>query len=91
MQISNHFVSYFPLSGSAAIFSKLWPSGRTRNHNKSVLAHMEFVARKEPPGEGEDLLDVDCITFWHQMALPMSYIYILWGRMKIVHMNRPGN
>ena len=63
MQISNHFVSYFPLSGSAAIFSKLWPSGRTRNHNKYVVAHMEFTARREPPGEGEDPVGVHCITF----------------------------
>ena len=32
---------------------------------KSVVAHMEdreFAARKEPPGEGKDLLDVHCIT-----------------------------
>ena len=34
-------------------------------------------ARREPPGEGEDPVGVHCITFWHQMALPMSYIYTL--------------
>ena len=45
--------------------------------NKSVVAHMDFAARKEPPGEGTDLLDVDCINFKHQMALPMSHIYTL--------------
>ena len=38
---------------------------------------MEFRAKRESPGEGEDLLDVDCITLKHQMALPMSYIYTL--------------
>ena len=29
---------------------------------KFVGPHTEFRARREPPGEGEDLLDVDCIT-----------------------------
>ena len=29
---------------------------------KFVGPHMEFRARKEPPGEGKDLLDVNCIT-----------------------------
>ena len=36
-----------------------------------------------PPGEGEDLLDVHCITLEHQMALPMSYIYIFLGSSNI--------
>ena len=44
---------------------------------KSVGAHMEFAARREPPGEGTDLLEVDCITLKYQMALPISYIYTL--------------
>ena len=44
---------------------------------KSVVAHMELAARREPPGEGEDPVGVHFITFWPQMALPMSYIYTL--------------
>ena len=48
-------------------------------------------ARMELPSEGVDLMDVLCITFWHLMALPMSYIYTLlppvalanfWGTKK---------
>ena len=35
---------------------------------KSVVAHMEFAARKEPPGEGKDLLDVDCIIYKAEMT-----------------------
>ena len=34
----------------------------------------EFAAKREPPSEGKDLLDVDCINFKHHMVLPMSYI-----------------
>ena len=49
-----------------------------RNVYKAVGAHMEFAARRKPPGEGEDLVDVHCITFNNQMALPMSYIYTLF-------------
>ena len=30
---------------------------------KSVVAHMELAARREPPGEGEDPVGVHCITF----------------------------
>ena len=49
---------------------------------KSVGAQIEDPGDQgqegAPPGEGEDLLDVHCITLEHQMALPMSYIYIPW-------------
>ena len=36
-----------------------------------------ITATRKPPGEGKDLLYVDCITFKPQMALPVSYIYTL--------------
>ena len=39
---------------------------------KFVGPHMEFRARKEPTGEGEDLLDVNCITLDRKMAQPIT-------------------
>ena len=42
-----------------------------------MVAHVEFRARKEPPGEGEDLLDVDCITLDRKMALPINPVHTL--------------
>ena len=46
----------------------------------AVVTHMVKLvirATRELPGEGEDLMDVHCITFKHQMALPMLNIYTL--------------
>ena len=51
---------------ACAVFTNLW------------LRTVDIRAKKESPGEGKDLLDVHCITLKHQMALPMSYIYIPW-------------
>ena len=46
----------------------------------AVVTHMEnrpIRAPTEAAGEGEDLVNVHCITFKYQMALLMSYIYTL--------------
>ena len=39
---------------------------------KFMGPHMEFRARKEPAGEGEDLLGFDCITLERKMAQPIT-------------------
>ena len=55
--------------------------------NRSVIRDLGQVGCtlspvSSQPGEGVevDLLDVHCITFNHQMALPMSYVYTLGVR-----------
>ena len=50
--------------------------GCADNVFKSVVAHM-FTNTIEASGGRKDLLDIRCITFKYQMALPMSYIYTL--------------
>ena len=54
--------------GARALFTNLW----VRKLKMDVIR-----ARTQLPGEGVDFMDVHCITFLHQMALPMSYIYTL--------------
>ena len=46
--------------------------------------HMEFRARKEPPGKGEDLLGLDCITLDRKMALPINPVDPLGGSCHFV-------
>ena len=58
---SHGYIHQTPFTQSAFVVARL--NCARSLAKKSVVAHMEIAARREPPGEGEDPVGVHCITF----------------------------